>query len=158
MADLRELFESLGFEDVVTYIQSGNIVFDTDLGEESIVGQVTEAFGVRFGFDTSLILRTAEEMEEIATVHPLSTSDIDPRFLLVAFLDQTPSVDFAEAIDPSTYEPDQLLLRGREVYLRYPNGSGRSKLTNSLIEKRLGMRSTARNWNSVRQLAALAAR
>ena len=76
----------------------------------------------------------------------------------MAFLDQTPSVDFAEAIDPSTYEPDQLLLRGREVYLRYPNGSGRSKLTNSLIEKRLGVRSTARNWNSVQQLAALAAR
>ena len=67
MADLRELFESLGFESVVTYIQSGNVVFDTDLDEESIVGQVTEAFGVRFGFDTSLILRTAQEMEEIAT-------------------------------------------------------------------------------------------
>ena len=97
-------------------------------------------------------------MEEIAAVHPLSTSDIDPRFLLVAFLDRAPSVDVAEAIDPSTYEPDRLLLRGREPYLRYPNGSGRSKLTNSLIEKRLGVRSTARNWNSVQQLAALAAR
>ncbi len=158
MADLRELFESLGYANVVTYIQSGNVVFDTDLDEESIVGQVAEAFEDRFGFDTSLILRTAEEMEEIATVHPLETSDIDPRFLLVAFLDREPSVVFDDAIDPSAYEPDRLLLKGREVYLRYPNGSARSKLTYSLIEKRLRVRSTTRNWKSVQQVAALAAR
>ncbi len=78
--------------------------------------------------------------------------------LLVAFLDRMPSVDLARSIDPRIYEPDRLQLRGREVYLRYPNGSGRSKLTNSLIEKRLGVESTARNWNSVQRLAALAAR
>ena len=151
-------FRSLGFQDVVTYIQSGNVVFDTDLDEESIVGQVTGGFEDRFGFDTSLVVRTSQEMEEIATSHPLLTPDIDPRFLLVAFLDRMPSVDLARSIDPRIYEPDRLQLRGREVYLRYPNGSGRSKLTNSLIEKRLGVESTARNWNSVQRLAALAAR
>lgn len=158
MADLVELFESLGFREVVTYIQSGNVVFDADLNEEAIVDLVGGSFEPRFGFATSLVLRTAQEIEETAGSHPLRTTDIDPRFLHVAFLDRAPSGAAAASIDASLYEPDRLLIRGREVYLRYPNGSGRSKLTNAVIERHLGVNSTARNWKTVVRIAALADR
>jgi len=157
MADLRAVVASLGYQDVATYIQSGNVVFATDGEESTIVGALEEAIESRFGFPVPVVLRTVTELAAISRHHPLATPASDPRRLMVAFLDRVPDVSVRGALDPEEFAPDRSALVGREVYLTYPNGSGRSKLNHALLERRLGVRATVRNWNTVAKLAALAA-
>lgn len=75
---------------------------------------------------------------------------------MVAFLDRRPTVNAVEVLDPIDYAPDRFQLVGREVYLEYPNGSGRSKLNQPLLEQRLAVRATIRNWNTITKLVELA--
>lgn len=158
MANLRETMQVLGFENVATYIQSGNVVFDTSApdtsGEMALAVRIREAMVERHGVDVPVVLRSADELLRIVTVHPAAESGIDPKLLHVLFLDREPC-DTGEAIDPQRYEPDHWTVTGREVYVTYPNGSARSKLTIDVFERALGVAATARNLNTVRKLAAM---
>ncbi len=157
MAQLRALVGDLGFENVATYVQSGNVVFGAT-GEESeddLVGALEEAFEAEFGFEVPVIVRSAVELAQISSEHPLDDGITDAKFLLVGFLDAQPDVELDDMLDPADFEPDHWELSGRELYLAYPNGSGRSKLTNALIERRLGVRATTRNWRTVNRLAQM---
>ncbi len=156
MADLRDLAASLGFGDPVTYIQSGNLVFDTHLDDIATVATLASALEDRFGFPVPVMVRSAAELGAVAASHPFAALELEPRFLMVAFLDRVPTVD--AVIDAASYLPDRFTIDGREVYLAYPNGSGRSKLNHTLLEGRLGASATIRNWPSVTTLAELAAR
>lgn len=158
MADLRDLAATMGFDDPITYIQSGNLVVGGDLDERAIVGALEPALEARFGFSIPVVVRSAAELAVIAEDHPFGGADPDPRRLMVAFLDRPPSVDIGDVLDPSAFAPDRFRLLGREVYLQYPNGSGRSKLSHSLLEQRLGVRATIRNWNTVARLVELGKR
>ncbi|MGD2051732.1 MAG: DUF1697 domain-containing protein [Acidimicrobiia bacterium] len=158
MDDLRDVAAGIGFGDPVTYIQSGNLVFDADLDEEASVTALAAALADRFGFDVSVVVRSAAELAAVAASHPFDGLDLEARFLMVAFLDRAPTVDVATAIDPDSYLPDRFTIEGREVYLAYPNGSGRSKLNHTLLERRLQVGATVRNWPTVTTLAALATR
>ncbi len=158
MAELRELVAALGYAGAVTYIQSGNLVFDTDDDEQSIVLSLEQAIADRFGFSVPVVVRSAAELIAVARAHPLAGPGTDPRRLLVAFLDRPPGIDLGEVLDAEAYRPDAFTLIGRHLYLHYPNGSGRSKLTNALFEQALGVRSTTRNWTTVTRLARLAGR
>jgi uncharacterized protein (DUF1697 family) len=158
MAELRDIAGALGFGDPVTYIQSGNLVFDTDLDEAATVAALASAFEGRFGFPVPVIVRSAAELAAVAASHPFDGLDLKARFFMVAFLDRAPTVDVPTAIDPDSYLPDRFTVEGREVYLAYPNGSGRSKLNHTLLERRLGVGATVRNWPTVTTLAALATR
>jgi uncharacterized protein (DUF1697 family) len=158
MVELRDIAGALGFGDPVTYIQSGNLVFDTDLDEEASVTALATALADRFGFDVSVVVRSAADVVAVAASHPFAGLDLEPKSLMVAFLDRAPTVDVAAAIDPDSYLPDRFTVEGREVYLAYPNGSGRSKLNHTLLERRLQVGATVRNWPTVTTLAALATR
>ena len=156
MTELASLFSSLGLDDIRTYIQSGNVVFrspERDAGE--ISATIEEAITAAFGVDPAVLLRRPMELEAIVDRHPYRTRT-DLSKLHVVFLDHTPAASAAAVLDPGRSPPDEFTLHGREIYLHLPHGAGRSKLTIDYFERRLGVRATARNWNTVRKLLELA--
>jgi uncharacterized protein (DUF1697 family) len=156
MARLRDLAESLGLSHPRTYVQSGNLVFETDLDEAATVEMLERALRRELGFEVPVISRSAEELAEIASSHPFAELEIDDRFLHVAFLDRVPDQPLDDQIDATQYLPDRFHSEGREIYLAYPTGSGRSKLSHALLEKKLDVSATSRNWRTVSKLAELA--
>ena len=153
MDALRELCESLDVRGAQTYIQSGNVVFKTNERDlERLRKRLEEAIERKFGFRPAVILRTAAEVRTVIAKNPFRTRrDIEPGRLLVMFLAGDPGpVRQIEA------NPEEVRIGGREVYVHYPNGMGRSKLSFALIEKTLGTAGTGRNWNTVQKLLAMA--
>ena len=152
MADLRDIFTAAGCAAVQTYIQSGNVVFEAaqDLAER-VPEIVTRAIRRQFGYETAVVMRSSEELRRIVASNPFDTSG-DPRFLQVAFLEDTPSAKAVSRLDPQRSPPDAFAVRGRDVYLHYPNGVARSKLTNEYLAAQLQTASTMRNWRTVLKL------
>ena len=156
MAELKSLFSSLGLEDVVTYIQSGNAVFRSPtVAAGEVAAGIEQGISAVFGIDVAVLIRTPAELREIARSNPFLEEEADLSKLHVAFLDAAPAAGEVARLDPQRSPPDAFSLRGREIYLRFPNGSGRSKLTVDYFERRLGVRATARNWNTLAKLHEL---
>lgn len=156
MPELRSALESLGLEDVVTYIQSGNVVFRSRGGRAQeltarIEGRIAEAFRI----EVVVLLRTPAELTKVAGGNPFVRGGADPSKLHVVFLSGKPTRKAAAQLDPDRSPPDELRLEGREIYLHTPNGFGRSKLTVDYFERRLGVAATARNWKTVTKLVEL---
>ena len=149
MANLRAIFTAAGCEAVQTYIQSGNVVFEAaqDLAER-VPEIVSTAIRRRFGFDTAVVVRSKEALRQVVASNPFDTSG-DPRFLHVAFLGDTPSAEAVARLDPERSPPDAFAVRGCSVYLHYPNGVARSKLTNEYLAAQLQTVSTTRNWRTL---------
>ena len=150
MADLRDIFaEAGGCVAVQTYIQSGNVVYEAaqDMAER-VPEIVTLAIRKRFDIETAVIVRSREELRQVADSNPFDTSG-DPRLLHVAFLQDTPGAESVTRLDPDRSPPDAFAVRGRNVYLHYPNGVARSKLTNEYLAAQLQTVSTTRNWRTV---------
>ena len=152
MADLRDIFTAAGCAAVQTYIQSGNVVFEAaqDLAER-VPEIVTRAIRRRFGYETAVVMRSSEELRQVVASNPFDTSG-DPRFLHVAFLEDTPGAEAVSRLDPQRSPPDTFAVRGRNVHLHYPNGVARSKLTNEYLAAQLQTASTMRNWRTVLSL------
>jgi uncharacterized protein (DUF1697 family) len=158
MAELRSLLSSLGFEDVVTYIQSGNVVFrSTDSDPDRVSAAIERKVATTFGIDPAVLLRTPAELEKTAERNPyLARGDLSK--LYVVFLDRAPAVSAVAELDPGRSPPDEFTLSGREIYLHLPNGAGRSKLTIDYFERVLRARATQRNWNTLLRLIELSQR
>jgi uncharacterized protein (DUF1697 family) len=156
MTELRELMESLGCDGVVTYIQSGNAVFATELAADAAAGAIEELIGERFGLSVRVLLRTSDELAAIAAANPFLGRD-DPAKLHVVFLEAPPDPDTVASLDPARSPGDEFTLSGREIFIHYRHGSGRSKLTLDWFERSLGVAGTARNWNTLLKLQELAA-
>jgi uncharacterized protein (DUF1697 family) len=158
MATLRRMFEDAGAREVETYIQSGNVVFAAPSKLTArITDEVRRAIAGELGLDIPLVLRSAAELLEIAgDEHPFATEVTDAKLLMVGFLDRKPSAAKLATFDPRARSPgDHVELRGREVYLAFPNGSGRSKLDATWLDRNLGVTSTWRNWLTVQKLATM---
>lgn len=156
MARLRELAAEIGLDHPETYIQSGNLVFSTHLDEAGTVGALESALHSEFGFEVPVICRSADEIEAVSSGHPFSDLGLDDRLLQVAFLDRPPAQAVESLISADEFAPDRFKGDGREIYLAYPDGSARSKLGHALLESRLGVSATLRNWRSVSKLAEMA--
>lgn len=155
MADLRDAVEAFGAEDVSTYIQSGNVIFRSDVPAAELGAALTDLLTARFGFPIPVVIRTAAELAGVADTNPLAHLDVEEKFRHVVFLAEEPDNAAVAAFDVSVYAPDELVVRGRDIYLAYPNGSARSKLTADVIQRALGSTATARNWRTVRKLLEL---
>jgi uncharacterized protein (DUF1697 family) len=155
MADLRGLLEGLGYRDVATYIQSGNAVFTADADEPAIAEAISSAILDRFDFEVPVVARSADEIAAIAASHPLGEGEPDEAKLHVMFLDEPPTTDRIADLDAASFAPDEATLDGRELYIHYAEGAGRSKLTTDAVERALGVAATARNWRTVRKLAEM---
>ena len=158
MADLRALVEAVGAEDVATHLQSGNVILRSREPAAALGPAIEAAIERELGIDVTVVLRTGAQLRKVVGGNPLAGRESDPKKLHVAFLAETPERSRVAKLDPARAEPDVFHVAGREIYLHYPNGYGRSKLTNAWLEQQLGVAATTRNWRTVTRLAELAGR
>lgn len=158
MADLRDLCTRLGFGEARSLLQSGNLVFRSDGRKGPQLERLLEAEAEkRLGLRTDFFVRTAEEWRAVVARNPFrEEAKRDPSHLIVMFLKDAPEAREVEALRAAITGPEVVRAEGREAYLVYPSGIGRSRVTSILIEKKLGTRGTGRNWNTVLKLGALA--
>ena len=154
MATLRDLLEKAGCLDVTTYLQSGNAVVTSRRAEARVASDVAAAVDRALGLVIDVVVRSGAELADVEASNPFARGDADPgRQLLVAFCRDLPSPDGLVGIDPKRAAPDELFVRGREIYLLCPDGFGNSKVLSG-VERRLGTPITVRNWRTVTELAA----
>jgi len=157
MDELKDLYVSLGFKDVVTFIQSGNVVCTSDdANVAQLPKQIEDGFTQKFGFHVKVIVRTSAEIREIIANNPFQNQPMkESKWVVVLFLATRPESIALEDLQKTYVGPEELYLTGQEMYIYYPNGIGRSKLTLTLIEKKLKTMGTGRNWNTLLQLQKL---
>jgi uncharacterized protein (DUF1697 family) len=158
MADLRDMLATLGFDDAQTLLQSGNVVFSCANKTTASLEQTLERAAVtQLGLETVFFVRTAKEWQSIIDANPFPReAQDDPGHLLAVILKDDVSAANVTALQKAIVGREVVRAKGRCAYIVYPDGVGRSKLTSALIEKKLGTRGTARNWNTVLKLAVLA--
>jgi len=157
MGELRIVCETLGLEEPKTFINSGNVVFRSKEKDLTRLGKrIEDAIERKFGFHSDVILRTASEMRDVIRKNPFAKRrGIEPSKLLVMFLAAHPEPETRERLEKIEAHPEVVRLEGRDLYIYFPDGQGRSKLTPALgrILKNTG---TGRNWNTVTKLLAMA--
>ena len=158
MEKLRATCEAIGFEQVQTYVQSGNVVFRArKFTTPSLSSRLEERIVRDFGFPAPVIMRTVEEMGKVIADNPLlKEKQIELEKLHVTFLAELPKPAALKLLDTLPQGPDRFCCLQREVYLHCPNGYGVTKLTNNLFENKLAVGATTRNWRTVNNLFAMA--
>ena len=160
MADLAQLYGELGFADVKTYIQSGNVVFDDcGLAQDEAERRLDAGIEGRYGFKVGVMLRSAAEWGEVLARNPyLEGKGEDQDFarqLVVTFLSEPPSPERVDAAKDVDSGEDEFAVVGRDVYVNCVGGYGVTGLSNGFFEKQLGVRATTRNWRTVGRIAEL---
>jgi uncharacterized protein (DUF1697 family) len=157
MADLRDLLTQLGFGDARSLLQSGNLVFRGDTRSGAALERKLETEAAkRLGLETDFFVRSAAEWQKIVARNPFpEEAERDPGHLLVTVLKGAPTAREVKALQDAIPGREIVRADGRVAYVVYPDGIGRSRLTTALLERKLGTRSTGRNWNTVLKLAAL---
>ena len=158
MDALRALYESMKLREAQTYVQSGNVIFRTDERDIArLAKRIENGIERKLGFRPDVILRTATEMREVIARNPFAKRrGIEPSKLLVTFLGSDPGAEAREKILQIKCDPEELRIERRELYIYFPNGIGRSKLSWAGLEKTLKTPGTARNWNSVTKMLEMA--
>jgi uncharacterized protein (DUF1697 family) len=157
MDTLRALYESLKFEDPRTYVQSGNVIFRTkEKNFAALAKKIQNAIGRKFGFHPEVILRTADELRNAIAASPFAGRNLEPGKILVTFLAGEAGPEALDNLLSLKDYPEELHLQGRELYIYFPDGAGKSKLPWSKVDKLLQTTGTARNWNSVTKMLAIA--
>ncbi len=157
MNDLRASLQDLGFANCQTLLQSGNVVLDSPrLTGDKLEKRLETETAKRLKVQCDYLVRTAQEWRAIIANNPFAgEAQRDPSHLLVMCLKAAPNKSAVQELAAAIRGPELIRAAGRELYLVYPAGIGRSKLTGALIERTLKTRGTARNWNTVLKLAAL---
>ncbi|WP_144940250.1 DUF1697 domain-containing protein [Paenibacillus sp. 32O-W] len=159
MDQLSAIFESLGFQNVQTYIQSGNVVFQTVEEEASkeLVHKIESRLKETLGYEVTVVLRTMEELEEVVERNPYDLPSLTPdEKVYVSFLSGEPAQEAKDRLLSYKNEIDDYRLRTREVYILCRKGYGKSLFSNNFLEKKLGLAATTRNWATVNKLVAMA--
>ena len=157
MKDLARMFVEVGCHDVRTFIQSGNVIFSADSEVILLVrDRIVKQIAMRYQYQTSLILRTVADLDAIVRSNPFLERAVPQDDLHVLFLADIPESSAVSRLDANHSPPDEFELCGREIYLRLPNGAGKTKLTNAYFDSRLATTSTGRNWRTTTKLLELA--
>jgi len=155
MAELRDCATALGLNEVRSLLQTGNLLFEADTGGVELEARLEAAIQARFGLAADVILRTASEWAQAISANPFGdAAREDPSHLVLMALKAAPTADCVEALRGAVAGRETVQAVGRDLYLVYPDGIGPSKLTISVIERKLGVRGTARNWNTALKIAA----
>src|SRR5262245_60439262 len=158
MASLKEAYVALGLGDVQTVLQSGNVLFRTNLRDrDALAKRISQEIERRFDMPIEVIVRTLAEIRMIVERGP-SSPKLDPAKLHVMFLDRVPDASHQATLAKDHKGPEMLEVRGPEIYLYYPNGVGRSKLSGAFIERKLDAAGTARNWNTLAKIVEAGAK
>src|SRR5919197_1117103 len=155
MPALREAFEESGFEDVKTYLQSGNVVVSSKAAPTTVARKVERMIADRFGLESDIVVRTRDELAEVVRLNPLGKVATDPKRYQVSFLDRKPGREVVRKLEGLAVGDERLVAHGGEVYAWHPAGVARSKLWAALAGRGLGVTATARNWTTVTKLLEL---
>jgi uncharacterized protein (DUF1697 family) len=158
MTELQKLFETLGHKGAKTFIQTGNVVFKSPSSDRAKLGGAIEA-GIRkrFGFDVPVILRTAEELRDALSGNPYAKRKLEGEDrVYITFLQSAPTKESAKALEIHSDPVDELTLSGTEAYILARKGYGKSKLSNTFVEKKAGVPATTRNLETTAKLIELA--
>ncbi|PHQ57519.1 MAG: hypothetical protein COC16_00590 [Lutibacter sp.] len=155
MTQLKQLFVDLSYHNITTYIQSGNVVFQSKKNSKSTIkATITEAIKTKFDYDVKVVIITKKELQTVFTSNPflkINTSDITK--LCVTFLSNNPLLENIPQIEALiANNPDEFKIINKSIYLHCPTGFGRTKLTNNLFERKLKSDATTRNWKTITKL------
>jgi uncharacterized protein (DUF1697 family) len=158
MDALRAMCESMGLACPQTYVQSGNVVFQSkERNLAKLARRIEDAIESTFGFQSDTLLRTPAEMRQAISRNPFDgRKDIHPGKLAVWFLDEEPGAETRKKLDAMKDVPEELHLVGRELYIYFPNGMARPKLNVAQLDRALKVKWTGRNWNTVTKLLEMA--
>ena len=156
MPELRAALEDAGFEDVRTYVQSGNVVLESRAKSESVRRKVEQVIAERFGLDVEVVVRTRAELAAVVKRNPLGKVAKDPKRHQVTFLSAKLDGAVEKKLSSLAAYGEEFAVIGREVYAWHPAGAARSRLWTELAGKRLGVTATSRNWTTVETLLAMA--
>jgi uncharacterized protein (DUF1697 family) len=157
MEPLRAAYEALGFKDVRSLLQSGNVLFRSGVKDSrQLARRIKQELERKFGLQIEVVIRTLPELESIFERSPVLSPRADLSKLLVMFLAGVPDAHGQARLVKAHKGSEMLEIRGPEVYLYYPEGVGRSKLTVAVLERHLGTMGTARNWNTLTKLVEAA--
>jgi uncharacterized protein (DUF1697 family) len=157
MADLREFLTALGMQDVRSLLQSGNVVFRSKVRAAPQLERLLEdAAAKQLGLETDFFVRTPSEMKAVIAANPFpEEAKRDPSHLVVGFMKKAPEPAAVTALQNAIKDREVVRANGRHVYIVYPDGIGRSRLTGAMIDRKLATPGTGRNWNTVLKLAAM---
>jgi uncharacterized protein (DUF1697 family) len=156
MAELREHLSGLGYGDVRTLLQSGNVVLRADVASERLAQQIESEVEARFAVKSPVVVRTREQLAAVVALDPLRGIVENDKLYQVSFLSDEPSAEAIEKLSGADVEPERFVHVGREIYAWHPKGIHSSPLARLLSDKRLGVTATARNWSTTVKLLDLA--
>jgi uncharacterized protein (DUF1697 family) len=156
MADLRALFGDAGYEDVRTYVQSGNVVLTAGADPAQLESEAERLISDRFGFEVPVVARSRDQLAAVVELNPLHDVATNPKRYQVSFLSAELPADVVATLQAAATGDERLVAHGRELFAWHPEGVARSKLWNAVAGRGLGVVATARNWTTVMTLLAMA--
>jgi uncharacterized protein (DUF1697 family) len=159
MGDLKQLYQELGFSEVISYIQSGNVIFTSEMDHKSEISEkINQGISDKYGFNVPVQVLSVAQFDKVFKQQPFTDVDTiqDGAKVLVTFLSKVPEQENIQTLLTHVLAPERLVVKHQTVYLHCPNGYGRSKLSNTFIEKKLGLQATTRNIKTVSKLCELA--
>jgi uncharacterized protein (DUF1697 family) len=156
MPELRDMLTDAGFDDVRTYLQSGNVVLSSAASPKKVGSEIEQLIADRFGLDIDVVVRTRNELAEVVRRNPLGDVATNPKRHQVSFLAAEVDPQVLRGLEAAAVAPERLVADGREIYAWHPDGIGLSRLWSRLAGKGLGVTATARNWTTVTKLLELA--
>ena len=156
MSNLKLLFEKLGFQNVETYIQSGNVIFSSKEKSVKILeSKISSGIKSKYGFDVQVLIIKPDEIEYVLKNNPFIKKKKATEKLYVTFLEDKPNSENIKKLETRGFSPEEYIIDGKFIYLFYPNGAGKAKLNNNLLESKLKLPATTRNWNTIKTLSEL---
>jgi uncharacterized protein (DUF1697 family) len=156
MPELRKVLEDTGYDDVLTYLQSGNVVLSSTASAREAAHDCERLIANRFGLEIAVVARTRSELAKVVDRNPLRRVAKDPKRYQVSFLETKPSAQLVRELEDVATDREEVVSIGREIYAWHRDGVARSKLWAKLAGKNLGVTATARNWTTVAKLLELA--
>ena len=158
MADLRAHLSELNFDSIQTYIQSGNIIFQSqDINTSRLEEQIKSKIQEKYGFEVPTLVKTPKEISAAIVNNPfVDEIENDPKRIYVTFLATEPMTEHVDKLLSYDYAPEQIVLKGKDLYGYSPKGFGNAKFSNNFIENKLKVAATTRNWRTVNTLLEMA--
>jgi len=156
MADLKEVYKALAYEEVITYIQSGNVIFKTKkTAEAKLEKSIKEAIKKTFGLEIPVLVISKKELEALAQANPYKDRKLEPKYIHFTILASPPDQEKIDLVNAIEFPGEEFTVTDRVAYLCLPNGYGRTKLHNNFFESKLKVKATSRNLKSILKLIEL---
>lgn len=152
MEDFRKLLENKGFINVQTYIQSGNVFFDTDENNTHLAAKISEIILNHYGFEVTIVMIAMKDLEFVLNNNPFHIENEETKQLYISFLTEKPTSHDFEELKKCDFKNDVFTISDRFLFLKYGDSAANTKLDNKIIEKKLKVTATTRNWNTTNKL------